>query len=263
MERVRQYWMACVGVVLGFSIIDAYAEEIVLHTVHIPPHIVDASIVPPPADFDNTEAIYGLDAEMLRAAYATQGVSVRIVLTPWKRIMRDVEKGLILGAVSCRPVPARERFAIFSDHLSDSANTLVTRRGYLDGKMPTLALLKGYDVAAVNGWSQTNILDSADIGYASVTGLEQGLNVVLRRNFDVFMTERDSAIFAAKKLQIYEKLSFYDVVDVEIDHYTVCFSKLYPDAEKWRDVLNKGLEALNKNGKKDEIVKKYGFSSMR
>ncbi|ETI60938.1 hypothetical protein D104_07330 [Marinomonas profundimaris] len=259
---MRQYWIAFLCVVLGFSIVDAYAEEIVLHTVHIPPHIVDASIIPPPADFDSTETIYGLDADILRAAYATQGVSVRIVLTPWKRIMRDVEKGLILGAVSCRPVPSRETFAFFSDYLSDSANTFVTRRGHLDGKIPTLALLKEYDVAAVNGWSQTNILDSADITYVSVTGLVQGINVVLRRNLDVFMTERDSALFAAKSMRGFENLSFYDVVGLDLDHYSVCFSKLYPDAEKWRDVLNKGLDELKKSGKRDEIVKKYGFSSM-
>jgi polar amino acid transport system substrate-binding protein len=124
-------------------------------------------------------------------------------------------------------------------------------------EVPTLGILKKYNVAAVNGWSQTNILDSADIPYSSVSGLEQGINVLLRRNQDVFMTERDSAIFAAKRMQVIDSLSFYDVSELGLDHYTTCFSRSYPEAEKWRDVLNKGLKELGASGKREEILKKY------
>jgi polar amino acid transport system substrate-binding protein len=237
-----------------------YAEEIVLHTIHFPPHVIDANKLPPSPNFGVVDTVYGFDVDVLRAAYATQGVTVRIELMPWKRSMRDVEAGLILGAVSCRPIPAREKFALFSDPLSDSANAFVTRRSFLDDEVPTLDILKKYNVAAVNGWSQTNILDSADIPYSSVSGLEQGINVLLRRNQDVFMTERDSAIFAAKRMQVMDSLSFYDVSELGLDHYSVCFSKLHSEAEKWRNVLNKGLDALSKSGKRDEILKKYGFS---
>jgi|TARA_R110001583_G_C5623435_1_gene406433 polar amino acid transport system substrate-binding protein len=254
---VRRYWVTCVFVIFGFSTANASAEEIVLYTIHLPPHIIDASLLAPPSGFGEVEDVYGSDVEVLRAAYATQGVSVRIELRPWKRIMRDVEAGLVLGAVSCRPIPSRERFAIFSDDLSDSANAFVTRRSFLDDEVPTLDILKKYNVAAVNGWSQTNILDSADIPYSSVSGLEQGINVLLRRNQDVFMTERDSAIFAAKRMQVIDSLSFYDVSELGLDHYTTCFSRSYPEAEKWRDVLNKGLKELGASGKREEILKKY------
>jgi len=259
-EVVRRYWVACVCIIFGFSTANVSAEEIVLYTIHLPPHIIDASLLAPPFGFGEVEDVYGSDVEVLRAAYATQGVSVRIELRPWKRIMRDVEAGLVLGAVSCRPIPSRERFAIFSDDLSDSSNAFVTRRSFLDGEGPTLDILRKYDVAVVNGWSQMSILDSAGLPYTSVTGLELGINVVLRRDQDVFMTERDSAIFAATQMQVIDKLSFYDAAGLGLDHYTTCFSRSYPEAEKWRDVLNKGLKELDASGKKEEIFKKYSAS---
>ncbi|RBP85278.1 hypothetical protein EBI01_01375 [Marinomonas rhizomae] len=260
MKRACQFLVACILGCLLMPARSLFAEEIVLHTVHVPPHVIDAALLPPPSDFAKTESVYGFDVDILRAAYATQGVSVRIVLSPWKRIMRDVKAGLILGAVSCRRIPVREEFAIFSDHLSDSVNALVTRKSFLENEVTTLDTLKNYNVAVVNGWSQVGILESIGQPYTSVSGLDQGINVVLHRNQDVFMTERDSAIFAAKRMQIIDQLSFYDVTELDLDHYSVCFSKRYPDAEKWRDVLNKGLEELNTNGQRKALLKKYDIS---
>ncbi|WP_137170599.1 ABC transporter substrate-binding protein [Marinomonas sp. FW-1] len=261
MKGFPRFLISCL---LGFLFIPAtaiHAKEIVLHTIHLPPHIIDPDIIPPPEGFDE-DAVYGFDVDILRAAYATQGVQVRIELTPWKRIMRDVEKGLVLGAVSCRRLPGRETFALFSAPLSDSSNAFVTRRGFLDGETPNLALLNQYHVAAVNGWSQTDILQGADIPYYSVPGLDQGINLVLRRNKEVFMTERDSAMFAARRMGVIDQLSFYDVFGVGLDHYAVCFSKKYPNAEKWRDLLNKGLMELNESGERDVIFERYGLPSL-
>ncbi|NLQ17240.1 transporter substrate-binding domain-containing protein [Marinomonas sp. M1K-6] len=260
MKRLSRLLWLC-GWATGLSVSSVSAEEIVLQTVHLPPRIIDAAILPPPAGFADAGSVYGFDVEILRAAYATQGVTVRIELRPWKRVMRDVEEGLVLGAISCRQVPLREAFADFSNPLSNSVSTFVTRRGYLDAEPSTLDILQRYQVAAVNGWAQTNILDDAKIPYFSVTGLEQGINLVLRRNHDIFMTERDSVMFVAKQMGVMSRLSFYDVTALSLDHYSVCFSKQYPDSKKWRDRLNKGLDELERSGKKEEIFKRYGFSS--
>ncbi|MCS7484955.1 hypothetical protein UA24_00265 [Marinomonas sp. BSi20414] len=254
-------WSLIYSICVFFAVFSwrSHAEEIVLHTIHLPPRIIDASILPPSANFPDAGAVYGSDVDILRAAYATQGVSVRIELRPWKRVMRDVEEGLVLGAVSCRQVPVRESFAYFSLPLSESMSAFVTRLGYLNVENTNLDILTRFDVAAVNGWSQTNILNDANIPYASVTGLEQGINLILRRNQDIFMTERDSALFEAQQMGVADRLSFYDVTGLEVDHYRVCFSKRYPDAEKWRDILNEGLKELDRSGKREEIFKQYGL----
>ncbi|QRV25571.1 substrate-binding periplasmic protein [Marinomonas foliarum] len=258
MKGANHFFISCLLGYLLMSTAPIYGEEIVLHTIHLPPHIIDPTIIPPPEGLDE-DAVYGFDVDILRAAYATQGVLVRVELTPWKRIMRDVEEGLILGAVSCRRLPVRETFALFSAPLSDSANAFVTRRAFLDDEVPTLSLLNQYSVAAVNGWSQTDILKGANIPYYSVSGLDQGINLVLRRNHDIFMTERDSAIFAARRMGVIDQLSFYDVSGLGLDHYAGCFSKKYPNAEQWRDLLNKGLKELNKSGERDAIFERYGL----
>lgn len=236
------------------------AQELTLYTLHLPPHMIDSRLIPPKDKANQGHAVYGFDVDIVRAAFAIEGVAVHFKLMPWKRIMRDTEAGIILGAVSCRPLPSREKFAYFSDSVSRSANTLVTRKHFLDGQTPiSLEMLKQYKTIAVNGWSQTNILANAAVPFMRVNGLSQGFNVLLRRNQDVFMTEQDGAIFEANRLGLLDKVSFYDVADLADQHYAVCLSKKYPEAKKWRDLLNKGLTHIKANGEWNVILKRYGL----
>lgn len=260
MWHIKNVCFVFLFVLLGGSGQQANAQALVLYALHLPPHMIDASIDPPPKGTVPRRAAYGADVELIRAAYATQGVTVHFKFMPWKRIIRNVEAGEILGAASCRVLSSRNKFAFFSQAVSQSVSAFVTRRSYLDGQAPSLKTLANYNIIAVNGWSQTNILDNAHLSYTSVSGLKQGFNLILRRNQDVFATERDSAIFEAKRLGLFDQLSFYDMEGLNNQEYSVCFSKKYPNAEYWRDVLNRGLDQLKASGEWNVIAARYGLA---
>lgn len=260
MWHIKNVCFVFLFVLLGGSGQQANAQALVLYALHLPPHMIDASIDPPPKGTVPRRAVYGVDVDLIRAAYATQGVTVNFKFMPWKRIIRNIEAGEVLGAASCRVLSSRNKFAFFSQAVSQSVSAFVTRRSYLDGQAPSLKTLAKHSIVAVNGWSQTNILDNAHLSYTSVSGLKQGFNLILRRNQDVFATERDSAIFEAKRLGMFDQLSFYDVEGLNNQEYSVCFSKKYPNAEYWRDVLNRGLDQLKASGEWNVIAARYGLA---
>ena len=237
----------------------AQAEEVVLYTLHFPPYTIDSKKVPSPTPVKYDDGLYGLDVDLIRAAYETQGVSVRYKIMPWTRVMRDVEAGLILGGISCHPVSSRQSFASFSDPVSRSSLTFVTRRDFLSPGSHSLQELKKYKTLVVNGWAPMNILDANAIPYSVVNEDQQGLTLLLRRNHDVFMTGKESIAYVANTLGISDQLSFYNITDMEYKYYTVCFSRSYKGASMWRDKLNKGLEEIKHSGESRAIYTRYGI----
>ncbi|SHF38461.1 amino acid ABC transporter substrate-binding protein, PAAT family [Marinomonas polaris DSM 16579] len=235
------------------------AEEVVLYTVHFPPYTIDSKEVPSPTPLENDDGLYGLDVDLIRAAYKTQGISVQYKIMPWSRVMRDIEAGLILGGISCHPIPERESFAIFSDPVSLSSLALVTRRDFLSEGSHSLQELKNYKTLVVNGWAPMNILDANGVGYSLVNEDRQGLTLLLRRNHDVFMTGKESIAYDANLLGVSDQLSLYDIKDLEYSYYTVCFSQFYKKARMWRDKLNVGLESIKKSGVSKAIYASYGI----
>jgi len=259
MQNMHKIQIACLLFFMGLCNQNLKAQEITLYGIHFPPHVIDSTIISKPSFIDTNKSVYGIDADLVREAYATQGVVVNFEIMSWRRIMRDVQDGMILGAITCRKVSPRAQFSIFSENITLSAHALVTRKQLLDDQVISLATLIDYKTVAVEGWSQTNVLKDAEIPFSIVSNLRQGLNVVLRRDQDVLVAERDNALFTANKIGIQDQLSFYDLTVDESNYYPVCFSKEYPNAEKWRDILNKGLEVIKLNGVQERIFQRYGI----
>ncbi|REG81008.1 substrate-binding periplasmic protein [Marinomonas pollencensis] len=235
----------------------AKTQHIVLYGVHFPPYMIDASIMPATESENKGQAVYGMDVDLVRQAYATQGVTVTFQLMPWKRSMRNVAAGVGLGAVSCRPLLSRKKFAFFSQKISQFPSVFVTRNGYFEAGAYPMSIAKTEQTMAMNGWAQATLLEQAHIAYHTVGSVEQGLNLLLHRDQNVFLTARAGAEFEARRLGIEDQLSFYEVSDLTKHYYTVCFSKQYPNAEKWRDILDKGLDEVRKNGEWQAIVGRY------
>lgn len=251
--------ITCLLLFIGLYNQNLQAQEITLYGIHFPPHVIDSNIIPQLPLIDKNNTMYGIDVDLVREAYASQGVVVHFELMAWKRIMRNVEAGIVLGAITCRQVYPRTLFSIFSDHVTVSRHALVTRKYFLDQQEYSLQMLKKFKNVAVEGWSQTSVLKEADIPFSLVDNLKQGFNVILRRGQEVLVVERDNAIYMANKLGIQDQVSFYDLSVNENNYYPVCFSQDYPDAEKWRNILNKGLDVIESNGVKQKIFQRYGI----
>lgn len=237
-----------------------YAEEVVLYGIHFPPYAIDANITPPVSGEVNADNIYGVDVDIIRAAYASQGIDVTFKLGPWKRIMRDVEAGLILGVVSCRPMASRESFSYFSNSVSHSTMVMATQKGYWgEEQSHPLEKLKHEDTVVMAGWAQETILTRQSIPYSVVNGISQGVSLVLHRNQDVFMTDQESLVYVLDQMDVKDQFSLYKIDTIDYRDYAVCFSKKFEQSEQLRNSLNQGLEVLHQSGKIQAVYKYYGI----
>lgn len=259
-RHINGMWFICALAYLSLFCRSSFAQDITLYTMHYPPYTIDSRITPSTTPIHYADGMYGLDIDLIRMAYKTQGVFVHFKVAPWKRVMRDLRAGLILGGVSCRRIPLREPYALFSDPTSVSSVVLVTRKAYFQDESYTLDILQSYKTIAVDGWAQSAILDSLGIEFTPVPGLKQGLFLILHRNQDVFMAPKESLSYLAKKMDVLDQLSFYAIEGVKYNHYTVCFSKKVEGAEKWRDMLNKGLKVLRESGQDKDVYQHYGMT---
>nr|WP_275412753.1 transporter substrate-binding domain-containing protein [Marinomonas ostreistagni] len=237
------------------------AEEITLYTIHFPPYSIDANLVPAVEPISYPDNMYGSDIDLIRAAMATQGIEVKFEILPWKRIMRDVKAGQSLGAVSCRPMAERDSFALFSNTVSYSAMVMATQKDFLgEQKVQPLEVLRKHRPVVIAGWAQEVLLTSAEIAFTDVNNIAQGAALVLHRDQDVFVTDKESLLYVLDQLGIEQKFSFYQIEGIDHDNYTVCFSRGYPDAHRYLQALNRGLDEIKRSGHMASIFERYDMS---
>jgi polar amino acid transport system substrate-binding protein len=116
-------------------------------------------------------------------------------------------------------------------------------------------------VVIVSGYSQQSMLESRGIKYTAASSLTQGLNLVQHRDQDVFFSGWEGAAYEAKGLGYLDKLIFTRPTTVTVKDFHVCFSKKYAESDKWRLLLNKGLEKIRIQGQMTSIKQKYGIEN--
>jgi|GEM_PF-827479 len=239
------------------------AQTLTLYAEHYPPysidHKTDAEIIKSDtADFDGETKLDGMDIELIRQAYSVMGVDAKFEFSPWKRVMRDVELGNVLGGISCRRTELREAFVTFSNPVSQSRLAFITRANF-KGEVPQrLEDLKALKIVIVSGYSQQSMLESNGIKYTPASSLTQGLNLVKHRDQDVFFSGWEGSAFEAKRLGYLDELQFTLPFMEDVKKFHVCFSKKYAESDKWRLILNEGLVKIKEQGFIETIKQKYG-----
>jgi polar amino acid transport system substrate-binding protein len=233
------------------------AAPITLYAEHFPPYTIDAHITPNP--LNTRQQSYGLDIEIVRAAFQEVDQQVNIKFLPWRRIIRNIEQGSALGVLSCRYVKEREAAMIYSDQVSDSQLAFVMAKNINPDDLNQIEDLSEKQVVIVSGYAQEPLLKSMGIRYIGVANIMQALNVIIRRESEVFIGSYEGAAYEASLLGYTEALNFKAIKESGWNSYHVCFSRKYPDAEQWAEKLNEGLFILKSEGKLEAIKQRYSF----
>lgn len=242
----------------------SFGGSLTLYAEHYPPYTIDANkegaltpLTMPSPDTKGKHA--GLDIELIRHAYAAMGVDINFKFSPWKRVMRNVEMGSVLGGISCRKTKPRAVFSNFSTPVSQSRLAFITRSNYEGKPLQDIDALSSLNVVIVSGYSQQSMLESRSVKYTSASSVTQALNLVRHRDQDVFFSGWEGAAYEAKRLGYIKELEFTGLMAGAVKTYHVCFSKKFAESDKWRIVLNEGLEKISNDGLMTAIKKKYGI----
>ena len=213
----------------------------------------------PPFDISENNQQPGFDVEVAKAAYEAVGIEAEVKFSPWSRIMRDIKTGEAVAAVTCSGVAERRDFVYISDAISSTRVAMVTRRDYLGNKPREIEDMRNMKVITINGYATQKELIENHIPHLSVNRVKDALNVLIRRDQDVFYIGREAAQYTAKQLGVLEKLTFNIVKSGSEHPFYLCFSKKWPNSKSLVILFNKGLKIITANGDLAKIHSRYGL----
>ena len=227
---------------------NSHAATMTFSVVDYPPYIL--------VDEKNNR-ISGMDVDIVKAAFASQGQEVSFNVLPWKRIIKSMELGLILGTVSCSKRASRDAFMLFSEPLSNVSRSVVSRTSLDTSQVQELSDLSKFSIVTVDGWGMQKKLIENELEHQSAPDLDSAIKAVMYRDVDLLYMAEYPARYSIKKLDIEEDLKVTSLINEPSLPLHLCISRGFPNATDILRTANKGLYTIKENGLLDEIRAKY------
>lgn len=225
----------------------ATPAQLLFYAVDYPPFI----IVSPDG------SITGKDIETIQAAYAAMDIQVDFATAPWKRILKGMQHGSIVGTSTCSRRPEREPYMLFSEKISEVRQAALSLYSTNTDAIKELRHLNQFSVVTVEGWSLDTQLTNLRIAHARVPSPDDAIRQLVNNRVQIFYSGQQSTLFRANQMGYGGLLKSTPLEDVPIIDYFLCISKHYPDAEKLLRLFNQGLKEIEQNGVLAAILEKY------
>lgn len=223
-------------------------EPLELYVVDFPPYI----IVP-----DNQQDISGMDIEIIRAAFNAIDVQVNFTVMPWKRITKSMERGAILGSVSCSRRPERNAYMLFSDEVTSTSRVAISRNEIDTSSIQTLDDLRSFSIISIEGWAMEQQLVAENIPHETTPTYEGAMMAMRHRNIDLLYAPEYPSLYYARKLGIHRDIKVTPIRSEPSTPLYLCMSKTYPESRGIMDRFNTGLQQIKQNGTYQAIRAKY------
>lgn len=214
----------------------------------------------------NSGKIIGASVEIVTDILDRMGYEVKIDLKPWKRGQKETAEGKYAGIFTLTKSPTRLKYYYYADPIS-TITEVFFKRTDRNISWKTLEDLKGLRVGVVGGYNYVDDFKKArKAGYFQIqaVSLERGDYVNLRKlkhgRIDLFICVLNVCSYIIKSKS--EELGEIDYINKPIGRprfFYFAFSKKWPDALKLREKFNGELKKYVKDGKRDEVHKKYGM----
>ena len=213
----------------------------------------------PPYQYMKGSQITGLDYEIIRNAFETQGLAISVALHPWDECIQRVDQGVADGVFQIARTPERERRFLFSDLLRTAKTVFYCNRAktiMLDRDDRLIARLQGTRIAVVKGYNYGPEFDNLQgIPRISVGNHQESLLELSANNVDLAIIDEGVGVYFVDVLMLGSKLQ--RVANFQIDRpLFVAFHRARPQI---RDTFNRGLGEIRKNGIYDELMSKYNL----
>lgn len=213
----------------------------------------------PPYQYMKGSQITGLDYEIIRKAFESQGLAISVELHPWDECIQRMDQGVADGVFQIARTPERERRFLFSDLLRTAKAVFYCNRAkpvVLDEGDRLIEKLQGTKIAVVKGYSYGTEFDNLQgISKISVGSHQESLLELSANNVDLAIIDEGVGVYLVDVLMLASKLQ--RVPNFQIDRpLFVAFHKARPQI---RDTFNRGLGEIRKNGMYDELMSKYNL----
>ena len=211
---------------------------------------------------DPSDPREGLSLAIIRAAYKTQGYTVKMVYVPWAR----AEQGVIKGTFDILPDiwKSDSRLKVFDFSEPYAANKIKFIKTIDDDfEYTDLSSLDGKRVGTIRKYGYGDEFLSADnFKRDEVSGLMQNIAKLTLDNKRIDLTIEDEIVarvtIANEDPALLEKIAFVETPYSSEELY-IAAGLNNPRHEEIISAFNTGLKEIEANGKLEEIRKSYGL----
>lgn len=212
---------------------------------------------PPYAWVDKDGRPQGFAVRLVKAAFAVQGVQVRLQVMPFARCMRDAEVGLVAGCFNAAiTAENRQRYHWHGTPMFEEELSIFGPADFNGGELG-LADLRGRSVGYVNGYTYpTEVMEDPLIRRESATSERALLHMLLRRRVDFVLIATMPGLLRIQgdpalqgKVRPLGKISQ--------DGFWIAFSKQHPDGLKLAEQFGQGLVELRRNGSYQRMMGEF------
>lgn len=206
-------------------------------------------------------ANYGIEPEIVAAAYQRMGYKTNFNFMAWSRALKDVNEGKYDAVTSASFTEERARDYLYSESYMNSPAVFYKRKGS-PITWRSLEDLKPYKIGVIKGYSYSPEFDKADF-LQKVTSKNEvlALKKLILKQADLVVMDRFVGHYTiTEKLPVYEK-NIPEILDppLYLDKLHLMVSKKTPDALKKLEAFNAGLEKIIKDGTLQSILVKHGM----
>jgi len=200
----------------------------------------------------------GFTVDLVRAAFAAVNVDVKYLALPYARCMKLVKDGALLGCFNTSRTQMLESDYLWHRKPMFSSRILIYARADSPQQGLGVADLEGKRVLVTHGYEYGDAFDTNRkvIRDESRDDLSALRKLAVRRADYALVFEKVFAdLVKQNRADFQGKFIAVGVIDT-MQLYTV-FSKTFPDSARYRDLFDRGLAIISKNGRIREIEKQW------
>ena len=213
----------------------------------------------PPFTFMNEKGkVEGVDVEIVQRAFERRGLNTQIRQEPWKRGMKNAQRGRIYGLISCMYSRERAEHLLFSDPVSFTTQGALTRIDYNGPPLQKFNDLQNVHLTLMDGWQSEREISKLGWSASLTNRIESALNIIIYRDISALYISLETGMYNAHRLGLSDQIKAHRLVDRPARPLYICVSKKYPGARKYLDQFNQGLSEMKRDGEYQRIFRKYG-----
>jgi len=212
---------------------------------------------------EKTDKLTGFTVEIITAIFEEQGLGLRIVKHPWKRLLKQLEEGNpveLIFPTSLNP----ERVENYL--VSDQVYSITPTYFYLKDKFPkglnlgmSNELLHFKPICGKLGYNYVNFGISNDQVIRSSYNYDHLMDLLKHRRCEIILARYEilAAYAEIGNPYISEEVGFEPVPGVEQESFHYLISKRYQYGEKLLTIINRGLKNLKEQGQYQKLFEQY------
>lgn len=223
-----------------------------------------------PHNCDPAEGVLGYMVDIAKAVFEPQGIAVTYELNDWDASIENAQQGACDAIVGAGLTEAEG--LIYPTKGQGSSKMIYLARADSDMTYTGVDALAGKVIGVIEGYSyDEGPLDeyiAANAGDPSKVHVESG-DTPLETNISLLMDGKVDMIVADAAVVEYKLfvMKLADMVKMvgsdEEDEIFMAFSPKNPNAQKYADMLDQGMDALRASGELQTIMSNYGLKDWK